>query len=66
MPTTTTTTTEAPRETSRPGSESIARPCSAWDVILISGGLQCGNCLAWSQDGSPLRHSVLTIPRDME
>lgn len=26
--------------------EGLARPCSAWDVFLVTGGLQCGNCLA--------------------
>jgi hypothetical protein len=24
----------------------LARPCSAWDIFSIRGGLQCGNCLA--------------------
>ena len=27
-------------------SEGLARPCSATDLFIISGGLQCGNCLA--------------------
>jgi hypothetical protein len=22
------------------------RPCTAWDLLIVSGGLQCGNCLA--------------------
>jgi hypothetical protein len=26
--------------------DGLARPCSAWDLILITGGVQCGNCLA--------------------
>lgn len=24
----------------------LARPCSANDLFLVTGGLQCGNCLA--------------------
>lgn len=26
--------------------EGLARPCSATDLFTVSGGLQCGNCLA--------------------
>jgi hypothetical protein len=26
--------------------EGLARPCTAWDLFVVSGGLQCGNCLA--------------------
>lgn len=26
--------------------EGLARPCSAWDLFSVSGGLQCGNCLS--------------------
>lgn len=28
--------------------EGLARHCSAWDLFTITGGLQCGNCLAAS------------------
>jgi hypothetical protein len=31
----------------------LARPCSANDVILVTGGLQCGNCLATSAPRAP-------------
>lgn len=26
--------------------QGLARPCSAWDIFAVTGGLQCGNCLA--------------------
>jgi hypothetical protein len=26
--------------------EGLARPCHAGDIFLVTGGLQCGNCLA--------------------
>ncbi len=26
--------------------EGLARPCNAWDLFTVTGGLQCGNCLA--------------------
>ena len=26
--------------------EGLARPCSVWDLFIVTGGLQCGNCLA--------------------
>ena len=26
--------------------EGLSRPCTAWDMFIVSGGLQCGNCLA--------------------
>lgn len=26
--------------------EGLARPCTAWDLLTVTGGLQCGNCLA--------------------
>lgn len=31
--------------------------CSAWDLFLITGGLQCGNCLAVElHPQEPARH----------
>lgn len=32
----------------RHATEGLARPCTAWDLFLVSGGVQCGNCLATS------------------
>jgi hypothetical protein len=32
----------------------LARPCHAWDLFLVTGGLQCGNCGA---------HTVPDVPR---
>jgi hypothetical protein len=26
--------------------EGLARNCTAWDLFTVTGGLQCGNCLA--------------------
>lgn len=26
--------------------EGLRRPCSAQDMLIVTGGLQCGNCLA--------------------
>lgn len=34
--------------------EGLARNCTAWDLFVITGGLQCGNCLA---------HNVPTVTR---
>lgn len=33
--------------------EGLARPCSANDMFLVAGGLQCGNCLAHNVPGDP-------------
>lgn len=35
--------------------EGLRRPCTAWDLFIVAGGLQCGNCLA---------SSVPPVPRD--
>lgn len=39
----------------------LARPCSAWDLILVTGGLQCGNCLASTVPALADRCSELAI-----
>lgn len=31
----------------------LARPCSAWDIFAVTGGLQCGNCLAHNVPPGP-------------
>lgn len=35
--------------------EGLARPCSAWDLFTVSGGMQCGNCLAHNVEPMPNR-----------
>lgn len=40
------TPTPTPTHAEHASRAGLARPCSAWDVFLLSGnGLQCGNCL---------------------
>ena len=42
--------------------EGLARPCSAWDLFLVTGGLQCGNCLA--TDVPPLENLCAAMASD--
>lgn len=35
--------------------EGLARPCSATDLFTVTGGLQCGNCLAHNVPPGPPR-----------
>ena len=36
--------------------EGLARRCNAWDLFIVAGGLQCGNCGA---------HNVQRIDRSL-
>ena len=44
--------------------EGLARGCGANDLILVTGGLQCGNCLAHNLPNDPRPKCTATTSDD--